>query len=565
MVRILWTSEARLGLDGRGGIRLTSRGDDRFPLGRPRVTPPPHRVRATRPEPDRRPRPARAGRKEDGPLDRSVARRLLAAGLLIGVLAEVVLDGPAYGLNVLLVVAALLGAGWLLRRRDRAPDPLDAWLPITAVALAAFVAVRGDPFMALVDALGALTFTGASLVAFSGLPVTRRSASVVAVMAAMTLEATVAGAARAIRASGPTDSLRSIRVATAVGPIGRGLFLALPIAVIFATLFASADPIFRRTMADLLGWQLDLGGLPGQVLFVAACSWLAAGLLSVSAVGIPEVSRSSLGAAARTGIVVPAGRLGATEAFIVLVVIDSVVGLFVGLQVAYLFGGQNTLVAAGMTYSDYARRGFFELVAAACLAGAVVVVLEAIVARRTRPYLVALVGLLALTAVVLVSAGLRLRLYQDAYGWTELRLYVLTTIVSLAASLVLMTGLALADRMRRLGHGLAVIGVVALMVLNVLAPSAFVAARNVERVIDPTLVAPGGHAGLDATYLGVLPDDAVPILVEALPGLPAPERQAVLAILHERKTELATDPAFASPAAWNLGREQAKASLATLP
>jgi hypothetical protein len=52
----------------------------------------------------------------------------------------------------------------------------------------------------------------------------------------------------------------------------------------------------------------------------------------------------------------------------VLVVIDAVVGLFVGLQIAYLFGGQSTIVAAGMTYSDYARRGFFELVAAACLA-----------------------------------------------------------------------------------------------------------------------------------------------------------------------------------------------------
>jgi hypothetical protein len=106
---------------------------------------------------------------------------------------------------------------------------------------------------------------------------------------------------------------------------------------------------------------------------------------------------------------------------------------------------------------------------------------------------------------------------------------------------------------------------VALVALNVLAPSAFVAARNVERVIDPTLVAPGGHAGLDATYLGVLPDDAVPILVEALPGLPARERQAVLVILRERKAELATDPAFASPAAWNLGRERARASLSTLP
>lgn len=498
-------------------------------------------------------------------MDRSVARRLLAAGLLIGVLAEVVLDGPAYGLNVVIIVAALLGAGWLVRRQGRAPDPLDAWLPITALALAAFVAVRGDPFMAFVDTMGALAFTGASLVAFSGLPVTRQSASVVAVMAAMTLEATVAGTARLIRAFQPRESLRSIRIPSTLVPLARGLLLAFPIAVIFAILFASADPIFGRTMTEFLGWSPDLGGLPGRVLFVVACTWFAAGLLSVSAVGIPEVSGSSLGAAARTGIVVPAGRLGVAEALVVLVVIDAVVGLFVGLQIAYLFGGQNTIVAAGMTYSDYARRGFFELVAAACLAGAVVLVLEAMVARRSRPYLAALLGLLALTAVVLVSAALRLRLYQDAYGWTELRLYVLTTIVSLAAALALMTALALAGRMRWLGHGLAVIGVVALVALNLLAPAGFVAARNVERVIDPALVAPGGHAGLDADYLGVLPDDAVPTLVASLPALPLRERQAVLAILQERKAELATDPAFASPAAWNLGRERARASLATLP
>jgi hypothetical protein len=34
-------------------------------------------------------------------------------------------------------------------------------------------------------------------------------------------------------------------------------------------------------------------------------------------------------------------------------------------------------------------------------------------------------ALAGLTAVVLASALLRLRIYQDAYGWTELRFYVL--------------------------------------------------------------------------------------------------------------------------------------------
>jgi len=78
-------------------------------------------------------------------------------------------------------------------------------------------------------------------------------------------------------------------------------------------------------------------------------------------------------------------------------------------------------------------------------------------------------------------------------------------------------------------------------------------------------VPPGGHAGLDAGYLGILPDDAIPVLVEALPDLPEPERGDVLRLLEERRLELATDPAFASPVAWNLGRERAREALATLP
>jgi len=52
-------------------------------------------------------------------LDGAIARRLLAGGLAVGLLAEFVLDGPALGLNVMLVVAATLSLGWALRRRGR--------------------------------------------------------------------------------------------------------------------------------------------------------------------------------------------------------------------------------------------------------------------------------------------------------------------------------------------------------------------------------------------------------------------------------------------------------------
>jgi len=285
----------------------------------------------------------------------------------------------------------------------------------------------------------------------------------------------------------------------------------------------------------------------------------------VAASGVPQLAGSSLGAAAGWQTAPRAKPLGSPEAIVILVLVDLVSGVFVALQVAYLFGGLDTLAAAGMTYSDYARRGFFELVAAACLAGGLLVALEIATAGRTRAYLAAALVLVGLTLVVLVSAWLRLELYQQAYGWTELRFYVAAAIVTLGLALAFGGFLLVRDRMRWLAHGIAVIGLVSLLTLNALAPAAFVATRNVERAVDSSLVPQDGWVGLDTGYLGALGDDAVPVLVDALPRLDAPRRSEVLAQLLERRRELTTDPARTSPAAWNLSRERAKAALATLP
>ena len=246
-------------------------------------------------------------------MDRPVARRLLAGGLLLGLLAEVVLDGPAFGLNIVILVVAALAAGWLLRRRDRAPDPLDAWLPVTAVVLAAFVAIRADPFLALLDTFGAALFLGASLAAFSGLAVTRRSAAVITFMAAWTLEAVVAGTPRVVGLA----PARSARVDGRPGPPpdrrtrrGRckGSRARRPDRDDLRGPVRLGRPDLPPRSDDLLGWEIDLGdGRSDGSCSSPRCAWLSAGLLSIAAFGIPAVERSSLGAQARTTATI-AGR-----------------------------------------------------------------------------------------------------------------------------------------------------------------------------------------------------------------------------------------------------------------
>ena len=495
---------------------------------------------------------------------RSTARLLLLVAFAAGVIGDVVLDGPAPGINILLMTLLVVGLAWVVRRPGRAPDPADAWLPLVAIVLAAGIALRADPFVGFLDLAGAAAFTGASVVAFSGLAVTRRSLSTIIAMGLWVTGAALLGILQLVSAARPPTGSARVTLPGWAGGLARGLVLAVPLVLILAVLFASADPIFQARMDDLLGVRIDLGDVPGRILVIIGLTWLIAGLLGVAAHGIPAVELAPLGAAVPGPALASLRFLGTTEAIVILAGVDLVVGLFVGLQLAYLFGGLDTLAAAGMTYSDYARRGYFELVAASAISGGILVALEYQVVRRTRTYLALAAGLVALTLVVLASAALRLQLYQDAYGWTELRLYVAVSIVAMAATLVTMAVFLLTDRTRWLGHVMAVIGVVALVGLNVISPPAFVAERNLARVIDPSLVPPGGYASLDADYLGVLADDAIPAMVDALPRLPAADADTMRRILLLRRDELANEPALASPFAWNLGRERARSALATL-
>jgi hypothetical protein len=296
-------------------------------------------------------------------------------------------------------------------------------------------------------------------------------------------------------------------------------------------------------------------------------AWFAGGLLSLAATDRPEDADVTDAAVARPPMetVVARRALGVAEALVVLVVVDLVVGLFVGLQLAYLFGGLDTLAAVGLTYSEYARRGYFELVVAAGLAVLVIVVIDRNLRRRSVAYVGLALGLAALTLAVLGSAALRLSLYLAAYGWTELRLWVAISIVAMAALLLTTIVVMILDRVRWLGRAVVVLGLASLLSLSLVAPPAFVAARNVERAIDPALVPPDGRVGLDADYLAGLGDDAIPTLVAALPTLPPGDAVRVRAILEARRAELDADASLAAVGAWNVGRVWAREALATMP
>jgi hypothetical protein len=302
----------------------------------------------------------------------------------------------------------------------------------------------------------------------------------------------------------------------------------------------------------VFGVQVDLGDAGWRLALAAGLAWVATGAFGIAASEpsstVPEVRRVGW-------------RIGSTELVTVLVVVNAIFLVFVALQAAYLFGGLDTLAASGLTYAEYARRGFAELVVVAILAGSLVIGADRFARPRTSGVLIGTIGLATLTGVVVASSALRLMLYQDAYGWTELRLYVLATIAWLAIGTAGLVVALVFDRVRWMGHALLAAGLVVGLALNVLGPARFITEQNVSRLLDPSLVPPNGQAGLDASYVMRLGDDAVPALVRALPALEGSAADHLAASLSARLDELREEPGLNAWQAWNAGRDAARDAL----
>jgi hypothetical protein len=314
-------------------------------------------------------------------------------------------------------------------------------------------------------------------------------------------------------------------------PMVRGLLLALPVLAIFSCLLASADPVF----ADYLERLFRLNFLPNleELFIVLGAAWLIGGGLVYT---LGHVSNDESSVKKAIGALAPASILGSTEAATVLAAVDILFGVFVWIQFAYLFGGRENIKVNGYTYAEYARRGFFELMAVSLLTLGLALSLHWLTRRETKRQgriFNALSSLMvALVLVILASAFQRLLLYEAAYGYTQLRLYSHVFMVWLAATFVwLLVTLWLRPGRFAIGAFVAALGF--LVTLNAINPDAFIAERNLARYWD--------IGKLDVSYLTTLSEDAVPVLVPAACQL-AGDRQRTLHIhLLERLERMEED------------------------
>ena len=284
----------------------------------------------------------------------------------------------------------------------------------------------------------------------------------------------------------------------------RGLLIALPILVIFVGLLATADLVFGDLVEDALQW-VDLERVTeaigrGLVILVSGIFFLGALIAALRA----RAPRELIGE--HEPIVKP--FVGFIETVIVLGTVVLVFGLFGIIQLQYLFGGETNITAAGYTYSEYARRGFGELVWATFLSLGLIFALGHWGRRTDRRQRWTFIGLstalVLMLGVALASALIRLQLYENAFGFTRLRAYTHVFIFWLAALLIAFLVLLTMQRLRTFAPIAAAAGLGFVATLSIVNVDGFIAAKNLERFEET--------GDLDIAYLAQLTPDAIPTI-----------------------------------------------------
>jgi uncharacterized membrane protein (DUF485 family) len=322
----------------------------------------------------------------------------------------------------------------------------------------------------------------------------------------------------------------------------RGVVIALPLVVVFAVLLSSADARFETLVNQI--FRVDVETMLGHLFTIAFVSFMALALFAQHLFGKPwkeaDIQAPKL------------LSLGVIETGLICGSLVVLFSSFIALQFGYLFGGEERVLTSDVTFAQYGRRGFFELVTVTVLLHVVLLVGLWLTSKEKakqlyRPLASVLVILLY---GIIWSAFSRLGIYIEAYGLTELRYY--------SSSMTLWIGVVMLYFLFRLHSNgapklapsylaLGILGVVALYFSN---PDAQIAKFNLERSQT--------SANVDVAYLENLSLDATPVMTDFARNQSAtPEAFLLSYLLNDTYQELPE----ADWRSFNLGRWQGARAL----
>lgn len=428
--------------------------------------------------------------------------RPLLAALALGAGGDLLLRGSDGRLGLTLWVLLLVGTALaLMDHADR-----ERRLLLLGVGAAAFgLTWRDAELLQAIDLLSLLCMGALVIWHGSGKRIGELTVVQAVRAAVLGLLTTLGGAPSALRdgldaAGGSRTTGRTVR-ALAVGAV-----LAVPPLFVVMTLLRNSDRVFGsfiRSAMEFLSFSATEHVLLALLLAWFAAGWLRAARGEPTGLRVPDVASPGV-----PFLTVSVGLLG----------LVALLALFLGTQTRVLFGGAEYLRAtADLTVAEYARDGFFEMVAASGIVLGTLVAAEWLLSAEDGPgrtrfgavgtVLVAEVGLLLGSAVV------RMGLYVREFGLSVDRAFAFAVMVLVSAALVTVAATTVRGRAARFAPAMLAATIGWVMLLDLANLEGIVVRVNAARA--------AAGAPFDARYHAALSADALPVLRAQAARLPA--------------------------------------------
>jgi hypothetical protein len=438
-------------------------------------------------------------------LPRHLAARVVWLSLLSGLTADALLRVTPWGINLTILVLLVTMTSALALGRDTGVtlEGEGRWLALVAILFAACLAWRDSPTLNVGNSCAFATALGLALLTARAGQVRRAGMTQYALGLLYVVGHALGGLLPVLQHE---IGWRRYRWWSAPAlAVGRGMALALPPLLVFGGLFVAADSDFESLVRATFDW--DARDLAVHLLLALVYAWLIGGSIREMLISplrpSPQIGR---------GVGLTAGLI---EVSIVLGSLDVLFLVFVVLQLPYLFGGAVQVAQLG--YSEYTRRGFFELVWVAGLTLPLLLITHwllrgaPLTARRVYGVLAAL--LVALLFVIMASAIQRMQLYVTDAGLTELRVQASAFMGWIAVVMVWFVATVLRERRRHFAFGALVSAFLFVAALDVVNPDDLIVRTNAH---FHHLTSPGFF---DARPFASFSADATPAIVASLPSL----------------------------------------------
>lgn len=314
---------------------------------------------------------------------------------------------------------------------------------------------------------------------------------------------------------------------TGLGAVLLGLLIAVPVLAVVLPLLISADAVFEN-LFDVLAQnlsELSLGNSLWELCRILVLAlFVCSGLHFISS---PTPEPANEAKQARSPSALPF--------LAVTLLLDLVYLLFVAIQFTHLFGGREAAAMAG-GWAEYARTGFFQLVAVALINLCVCLLPagEACFASRGGRVLRMADGvMIALSFVILLSAWWRMHLYIQAFGLSILRLLTLWGMIVIAV-LLLAAAYKLFRPKFRFFQVLLTFTLSTWCLFSLLGPARMVADYNVKSYLE------GRLESVDVSYLNT--PDALPALYRLEKA--EPDYEDLRAKIAEMERQCGTDKTY---------------------